>query len=280
MIKNQSLASSNHDPPDSGVVLIDGVDITKLQLKWLRQNIGLVDQEHVLFTTTIKENLAHGKENATDEEIRRATELANAAKFIDKLLEGLDAMVGSNGSQLYSGQKQRIAIAMAILKNPKILLLDEVTSALDAESKRIVSDALENVMTNRTTVAVAHRLTIVRNADIIAVVDKGKLVEQDKSNASSSQMDEAMARPRRRRPRRVIDGVILPIFALILSTAIKMFFKPPHQLQKVSKMCGAIVARLSTDALAIKSLVGDVLALIVQNIATMTAGLVIAFTAN
>ncbi|TQE00710.1 hypothetical protein C1H46_013649 [Malus baccata] len=164
--------------PEAGEVLIDGVDLKKLQLKAIREKIGLVSQEPNLFTTTIRENIKYGKDDATDEEIRRATELANAAKFIDRLPQGIDAMVGEHGTSLSGGQKQRIAIARAILKNPRILLLDEATSALDAESEKIVQDALVNLMSNRTTIVVAHRLTTIRNADCIAVVHKGKLVEK------------------------------------------------------------------------------------------------------
>ncbi|MCE0480779.1 hypothetical protein HAX54_037887 [Datura stramonium] len=128
--------------------------------KWLRQQMGLVSQEPILFATTIKENISYGKENATEDEIKSAIELANAAKFLYKL------------------PQQRLAIARAILKNPRILLLDEATSALDAESERIVQEALDKVMANRTTVVVAHRLTTIRNADLIAVVNAGKLLEQ------------------------------------------------------------------------------------------------------
>ncbi|KAL0436040.1 UNVERIFIED_CONTAM: ABC transporter B family member 11 [Sesamum radiatum] len=135
-------------------------------------------QEPVLFMGSIKDNIAYGKEGATDQEIRAAAELANAAKFIDKLPKGLDTMVGEHGTQLSGGQKQRIAIARAILKDPRILLLDEATSALDAESERIVQEALDRIMVNRTTVIVAHRLTTVRNANIIAVIHKGKMVEK------------------------------------------------------------------------------------------------------
>ncbi|XP_060190921.1 ABC transporter B family member 9-like [Lycium barbarum] len=164
--------------PDAGEVLVDGVDIKKFQLKWLRQQMGLVSQEPVLFQTTIRENIMYGKENASEDEIRTAIKLANAAKFIDKLPKGLDTVVGGHGSQISGGQKQRIAIARAILKDPRILLLDEATSALDVESERIVQDALSNIMVHRTTVVVAHRLTTIRNADIIAVVHVGKLVEQ------------------------------------------------------------------------------------------------------
>ncbi|KAJ6301922.1 hypothetical protein OIU77_016100 [Salix suchowensis] len=172
-----SLVERFYDP-DSGEVLIDGVDLKKLKLSWIREKIGLVSQEPILFATTIKENIGYGKENATDQEIRTAIQLANAAKFIDKMPEGLDTMVGEHGTQLSGGQKQRIAIARAILKNPKILLLDEATSALDAESERIVQDALVKIMCNRTTLVVAHRLTTIRNADMIAVVHLGKIVEK------------------------------------------------------------------------------------------------------
>ncbi|KAJ9690876.1 hypothetical protein PVL29_013168 [Vitis rotundifolia] len=430
--------------PHSGEVLIDGVDLKQLQLKWIREKIGLVSQEPILFATTIKENISYGKEDASDEEIRTAIVLANAAKYIDKLPKGLDTMVGEHGTQLSGGQKQRIAIARAILKNPRILLLDEATSALDAESERIVQDALVNVMVNRTTVVVAHRLTTIRNADIIAVVHQGKIVEQgthgelikdpdgaytqlvrlqegnsqaedahvkdtDKLDKSPDNMDYSIARSgshklsfrrsmsrgsssgrpsvslsfsvpfpigihetemagqdiergdgedeKRRKVslRRLaylnkpevpvlllgsiaagIHGVIFPIFGLLLSTAIKIFFEPPNELKKDSRFwalmfvalglltlmavpvqnylfgvaggkliqrirslsfekvvhqeiswfddpansSGAVGARLSTDASAVRSLVGDALALIVQNLTTVIAGLVISFTAN
>ncbi|KAF5475222.1 hypothetical protein F2P56_007052 [Juglans regia] len=433
--------------PDAGEVLIDGVNLKQLQLRWIREKIGLVSQEPNLFTTTIKENIAYGKENATMEEIRTAIELANAAKFIDKLPKGLDTMVGEHGTQLSGGQKQRIAIARAILKNPRILLLDEATSALDAESERIVQDALVNIMSNRTTLVVAHRLTTVRNADIIAVVHQGKLVEQgtheklirdpdgaysqlvslqegakkeenvkittaNKTHTSFFDVDKtveslgsqrfslgrSISRGSSGSSRRssftinyalpggpitmletdeitedferkeidvgkrqkvsikrlaylnkteipvllvgsvaaAIQGVIFPIFGLLLSSAISMFFEPPSQLRKDSRFwalvylalgcialvaipvqnyffgiaggklierirsltfekvvhqqiswfddpansSGAVGARLSTDASTVRSLVGDALAQIVQNIATVIAGIIIAFTAN
>ncbi|XP_019168033.1 PREDICTED: ABC transporter B family member 9-like [Ipomoea nil] len=434
--------------PDSGEVVIDGVNLKKFKVRWLRQQMGLVSQEPILFATSIKENISYGKENATDEEIRTAIELANAAKFLDKLPEGLDTMVGEHGTQLSGGQKQRIAIARAILKNPKILLLDEATSALDAESERIVQDALDKVMANRTTVVVAHRLTTIRNADLIAVVQTGKLVEQgthdelikdpngaytqlvkmqqgnkqqeektmtsvedpavaaadddDDDELSRSQQQQIMLSSVLRRSisrvqsfthpiaglvdiqqsedqqvegkleevvvdektlkkrkkvsiRRLASlnkpefpflllgvlaacfhGTIFPIFGLLLSTVIKIFFKPLPEMKKDSKFwalmyvllgvatlivvpiqnfffgiaggkliqrirsltfqkvvyqeiswfddpansSGAIGARLSTDASTVRSLVGDALALIVQNIATVVAGVIIAFTAN
>ncbi|MBA0779108.1 hypothetical protein Gotri_003389 [Gossypium trilobum] len=432
--------------PDSGQVLIDGVDLRELQLQWIRGKIGLVSQEPILFATTIRENIAYGKDNATNEEIRAAIEMANAAKFIDKLPKGLDTMVGEHGTQLSGGQKQRIAIARAILKDPKILLLDEATSALDAESERIVQDALVRVMTNRTTVVVAHRLTTIRNADMIAVVHLGKLVEKgtheelirdpegpysqlvrlqegtkeggdalgkeaeqsdvttdiekDISRSGSQRLSASLIRSisrsasssrqsftynfgvpglanfaeteetgvesnvpeetkiERRKSvsiRRLanlnkpevpvlligsiaaaVHGLVFPIFGLLFSSAIKTFYEPPSKLLKDSKVwavsyvgmgvvillvgpmqnffygvaggkliqrirsltfekvvhqniswfddpensSGAIGARLSTDASTVRNLVGDSLALIVQNIATIIAGLVIAFTAN
>ncbi|KAK8711430.1 hypothetical protein V6N13_146712 [Hibiscus sabdariffa] len=165
--------------PQAGEVLIDGINLKEFQLRWIRGKIGLVSQEPVLFTSSIRDNIAYGKEDATTEDIRAAAELANAANFIDKLPQGLDTMVGEHGTQLSGGQKQRVAIARAILKNPRILLLDEATSALDAESERVVQEALDRIMGNRTTVIVAHRLSTIRNADTIAVIHQGKMVEKD-----------------------------------------------------------------------------------------------------
>uniref|UniRef100_A0A0E0MXK2 MDR-like ABC transporter n=1 Tax=Oryza rufipogon TaxID=4529 RepID=A0A0E0MXK2_ORYRU len=172
-----SLVERFYDP-QSGEVLIDGVDIRRINLGSIRRKIGLVSQEPVLFAGTIRENITYGKEDPTLEEINRAIELANAAKFIDKLPNGLETMVGERGIQLSGGQKQRIAIARVIIKNPRILLLDEATSALDMESERVVQEALNKVMLERTTIIVAHRLSTVKNADMISVLQHGKLVEQ------------------------------------------------------------------------------------------------------
>ncbi|CAL5183689.1 unnamed protein product [Lathyrus oleraceus] len=414
--------------PDAGEVLIDGVNLKNLQLKWIRGQIGLVSQEPILFTTTIRENIAYGKEGATDEEITAAITLANAKKFIDKLPQGLDTMAGQNGTQLSGGQKQRIAIARAIMKNPRILLLDEATSALDAESERIVQEALEKIMFKRTTVVVAHRLTTIRNADTIAVVHQGKIVEEGahdelikdvdgaysqlirlqegeketqnfEADKSSHMLNSDMSRSSTRKNslvmsisqrssgrisqigveieepdieegrvdenkkkkqknvsiRRlaylnkpeipvlllgsiaaIVNGVVFPVFGLVFSSAISMFYEPPEQQKKDARLwsllyvglgvislvvlplqnyffgiaggklverirsltfakvvhqeiswfddpansSGAVGARLSTDASTVKSLIGDTLALIVQNISTLTAGLVVAFTAN
>ncbi|KAL6615851.1 hypothetical protein ACP70R_038121 [Stipagrostis hirtigluma subsp. patula] len=172
-----SLVERFYDP-QAGEVLIDGINIKSLRLDWIRGKIGLVSQEPLLFMTSIKENITYGKKDATIEEIKRAAELANAANFIDKLPNGYDTMVGQRGAQLSGGQKQRIAIARAIIKNPKIILLDEATSALDMESERIVQEALNRIMVHRTTLVIAHRLSTVRDADCISVVQQGKIVEQ------------------------------------------------------------------------------------------------------
>ncbi|CAA0396521.1 unnamed protein product [Arabidopsis thaliana] len=163
--------------PISGAVLLDGNNISELDIKWLRGQIGLVNQEPALFATTIRENILYGKDDATAEEITRAAKLSEAISFINNLPEGFETQVGERGIQLSGGQKQRIAISRAIVKNPSILLLDEATSALDAESEKSVQEALDRVMVGRTTVVVAHRLSTVRNADIIAVVHEGKIVE-------------------------------------------------------------------------------------------------------
>ncbi|KAG6786990.1 ABC transporter B family member 11-like [Populus alba x Populus x berolinensis] len=429
-----SLVERFYDPL-AGEVLIDGINIKEFQLKWIREKTGLVSQEPVLFASSIKENIAYGKDGATNEEIRAAAELANAAKFIDKLPQGLDTMVGEHGTQLSGGQKQRIAIARAILKNPRILLLDEATSALDAESERVVQDALDKIMVDRTTVIVAHRLTTVRNADMIAVIHRGKMVEKGTHSELLGDPDGAYSQlvrlqeinresgretevslesfrqsSQRRSVRRsmsrsisrgssigssrhsfslpfglptgfsvrenayedpedilppedapevplsrlaslnkpeipvliigtiaaCIHGTILPIYGTLMSKAIKTFFEPAPILKKDSKfwalmfmtlgvaafvvipvrsyffsvagckliqrirsMCfervvnmevswfdepehssGAIGSRLAADASIVRSLVGDQLAAIVQNIATVTSAMIIAFTAS
>eukprot|EP01018_Ginkgo_biloba_P022724 Gb_08707 [translate_table: standard] len=163
--------------PVGGEILLDGVNITTLQLKWLRDQIGLVSQEPALFATSIKENILFGKEGASMDQLIAAAKSANAHNFISKLPEGYDTLVGERGVQMSGGQKQRIAIARAMLKNPRILLLDEATSALDAESEKIVQDALDQASLGRTTVVIAHRLSTIRNADLIAVVQAGHVVE-------------------------------------------------------------------------------------------------------
>ncbi|KAL0794554.1 hypothetical protein Bca101_065931 [Brassica carinata] len=177
--------------PNDGAVLLDGNDIRYIDLKWLRGHIGLVNQEPALFATTIRENIMYGKDDATDEEITRAVTLSEAVSFINKLPDGLETQVGERGVQLSGGQKQRITISRAILKNPSILLLDEATSALDAESEKSVQKALDKVMVGRTTVVVAHRLSTVRNADIIAVVHGGNIIESGSHDELISNPDGA-----------------------------------------------------------------------------------------
>ncbi|KAL6004059.1 ABC transporter B member 21 [Asimina triloba] len=179
---------------ESGEILLDGIELRKFQLRWLRRQMGLVSQEPVLFNDTIRANIAYGKDgDATEAEIVAAAERANAHKFISSLQQGYDTPVGERGIQLSGGQKQRIAIARAIVKDPKILLLDEATSALDAESERVVQDALDRVMVNRTTVVVAHRLSTIKGADLIAVVKNGVIVEKGKHEALINVPDGAYA---------------------------------------------------------------------------------------
>ncbi|KQK05461.1 ABC transporter B family member 11 isoform X2 [Brachypodium distachyon] len=427
--------------PGSGEVLIDGINIRTMKLGWIRGKIGLVSQEPVLFSSTIRENIAYGKDDLTLEETKSAVELANAAKFIDKLPNGLETMVGERGIQLSGGQKQRIAIARAIVKDPRILLLDEATSALDMGSERVVQEALNRVMLERTTIIVAHRLSTVKNADVISVLQHGKLVEQGahvelmkKSAGAYSQLihlqgtqqgsddpnidsdmtitdDLGSTRSMKRKvgsksmspvtkgsssfgsgrrpftsPLDLSDpmefsndqdieettekmysgwkkapigrlfylnkpeaftlalgcitaamhGVIFPVYGLLISSAIKMFYEPPAELLKESRFwasmfvvlgafilvvipiefflfgaaggklverirsltfqsvmhqeinwfdipqhsSGAIGARLLTDALNVKRLVGDNLALNIQTVSTIITGFTIAMVAN
>ncbi|XWS14444.1 hypothetical protein CRYUN_Cryun35bG0009900 [Craigia yunnanensis] len=163
--------------PISGGVLIDGYDIKTLNLRSLRLNMSLVQQEPALFSTTIYENIKYGKDEASEIEILKAARAANAHRFISRMPEGYQTNVGDRGVQLSGGQKQRVAIARAILKNPSILLLDEATSALDTESEKLVQEALDKLMERRTTVVVAHRLSTIRKSDSIAVLQQGKVVE-------------------------------------------------------------------------------------------------------
>uniref|UniRef100_A0A672U6X4 ATP binding cassette subfamily B member 1 n=1 Tax=Strigops habroptila TaxID=2489341 RepID=A0A672U6X4_STRHB len=164
--------------PKEGRVTIDGQDIRGLNVRYLREIIGVVNQEPVLFATTIAENIRYGREDVTMEEIEKATKEANAYDFIMKLPNKFETVVGERGAQLSGGQKQRIAIARALVRNPKILLLDEATSALDTESEAVVQAALDKAREGRTTVIVAHRLSTVRNADLIAVFEGGVITEQ------------------------------------------------------------------------------------------------------
>ncbi|XP_056375074.1 ATP-dependent translocase ABCB1-like isoform X2 [Hyla sarda] len=164
--------------PKEGMITIDGQDIRNLNTRYLREIIGVVSQEPVLFDTTIAENIRYGREDVTMEEIVQATKEANAYNFIMKLPDRFDTLVGERGTQLSGGQKQRIAIARALVRNPKILLLDEATSALDTESEAVVQAALDKAREGRTTIVIAHRLSTIRNADTIAGFSEGVITEQ------------------------------------------------------------------------------------------------------
>ena len=164
--------------PQAGRIVLDGVATHDLALADLRERIGIVPQDAVIFSTSAMENIRYGRPNATDAEVQLAAEAAFAHDFISALPEGYHTFLGERGLRLSGGQRQRIAIARAMLKNPPLLLLDEATSALDAESERMVQAALESAMRNRTTLVIAHRLATVQKADLIAVLDHGRLVEQ------------------------------------------------------------------------------------------------------
>ncbi len=162
----------------SGSISIDGEDIRKVTLNSLREQVGIVPQETVLFNGTVYDNILYGRLDATREEVEAAAKAANAHNFIMGLPEGYQTMLGDRGVNISGGQRQRISIARAILKNPQILILDEATSALDTESERVVQEALDRLMVGRTSFVIAHRLSTIKNADKIMVLEKGKLVEQ------------------------------------------------------------------------------------------------------
>jgi ATP-binding cassette subfamily B protein len=164
--------------PTLGRVLIDGHDIKSLRLESIGQMIGVVTQETYLVHDTIRENLRYGKENATDEELIAAARTAAIHDHIMSLPNGYDTLVGERGYKLSGGEKQRIAIARAVLKNPRILILDEATSSLDTQSERLIQAALEPLMAGRTTFAIAHRLSTILAADLILVIEKGQIVER------------------------------------------------------------------------------------------------------
>lgn len=171
-----NLLSRFYDPT-SGKITVDGYDIRKVSLASLRSQIGLVTQELILFNDTVRNNIAYGLEDMPDEKIEAAARSAQAHDFIMRLSKGYDTQIGEGGGLLSSGQKQRLAIARAFLKNPPILVLDEATSALDSESERLIQKALADIIKDRTTLVIAHRLSTIRNADRILVVDKGLIVE-------------------------------------------------------------------------------------------------------
>ena len=161
-----------------GTVKIDGIDIKDMTLESLRDLMGLVTQDSILFNDTIKNNIRLGKQDATDDEIIAALKVANAYEFVSALPNGIETNIGDAGGKLSGGQKQRLSIARAVLKNPPIMILDEATSALDTESEKFVQVALENMMQNRTSIVIAHRLSTIQKADKIVVMQKGEIVEQ------------------------------------------------------------------------------------------------------
>lgn len=165
---------------NEGVIKLDGIPIKQITKNSLRNQMGLVTQDAILFNDSVRNNINLGNENATDEEIIDALKVANAWEFVKDLQEGIDTNIGDSGSKLSGGQKQRLSIARAVLKNPPIMILDEATSALDTESEQIVQKALDNMMQNRTSIVIAHRLSTIQNADTIVVMQKGKIVEQGK----------------------------------------------------------------------------------------------------
>ena len=184
--------------PTEGAVFVDGVDVRDVALASLRSQVALVTQETVLFDDTIAANIAYGVPNASRDKIIAAAKAAHAAEFIDRLPEGYDARIGERGQRLSGGQRQRLAMARAILKDSPLLVLDEATSALDAESELLVQDALANLMQNRTTFVIAHRLSTVRRADLIVALDKGRVAE-------IGTHDQLVNRP---------DGVYAKLYAL------------------------------------------------------------------
>ena len=163
---------------EKGSISFDNIDIKDMTLFSLRNLTGMVTQDSILFNDSIKNNLLLGKPDASDEEIKKASEVANAYEFIKDLPEQFETNIGDMGGKLSGGQKQRLSIARAVLKNPPIMLLDEATSALDTESEKLVQKALENMMKNRTSIVIAHRLSTIQNADIIVVMEKGRIIEQ------------------------------------------------------------------------------------------------------
>jgi len=161
-----------------GDIAIDGQDIRDLKMESLRDLIGIVSQEAILFNDSVFNNIAFGKENASLEEVVQAAKVANAHEFIIQMEQGYQTGIGDKGMKLSGGQRQRLTIARAIFKNPAILILDEATSALDTESERLVQEAINNLMKDRTSIVIAHRLSTIRHADEIIVLSKGKIVEQ------------------------------------------------------------------------------------------------------
>ena len=163
--------------PASGRVTLDGVDVSRYDVEKYRQLLGVVEQDVFLFDGTVAANIAYARPSATQDEIESAAVAANAAEFIQKMPEGFDTLIGERGVKLSGGQRQRLAIARAVLADPKILILDEATSNLDTESERLIQSALAELMTGRTSFVIAHRLSTIRDADRIAVLEDGRVTE-------------------------------------------------------------------------------------------------------
>lgn len=164
--------------PTSGTIKIDGYKLDDISPHWLRGNVlGFIEQQPILFATTILENIRYGRPGAKEDDVVEAAKLSQSHDFVTALPDGYETNVGERGAQLSGGQRQRIAIARALLKNPRVLILDEATSALDATSEAEVQKALDTAVLNRTTLVIAHRLSTIRNADLIVVLDKGRIVE-------------------------------------------------------------------------------------------------------
>ncbi|MCO4771385.1 MAG: ATP-binding cassette domain-containing protein [Deltaproteobacteria bacterium] len=172
-----ALLSRFYDP-DAGSISLDGQPYLELDPAWLRRQVGVVSQEPVLFATTVRDNIRYGRPNASDEDVEKAAKAANAHDFILEFPEGYETLVGERGVRLSGGQKQRVAIARALLKDPRVLVLDEATSALDAESEHLVQEALDRLMVGRSTLVIAHRLSTVKDADRVLVLDHGRVVER------------------------------------------------------------------------------------------------------
>lgn len=164
--------------PDQGALVLDGVPFTDLDPDWLRRQVGVVSQEPLLFATSVRDNIRYARPEASAEEVEAAARAANAHDFISEFPEGYETLVGERGVRLSGGQKQRVAIARAVLKDPRVLVLDEATSALDAESEHLVQEALDRLMEGRTTLVIAHRLSTVRDANRVVVLDGGRVVEE------------------------------------------------------------------------------------------------------
>ncbi|MFT5434919.1 MAG: ABC-type multidrug transport system fused ATPase/permease subunit, partial [Myxococcota bacterium] len=164
--------------PDAGTKLLDGVDYPAFDSSWLRRQVGVVSQEPILFATTIAENIRYGAPGASEAEVIAAARAANAHDFVTSFPDGYETLVGERGARLSGGQKQRVAIARALLKNPRLLILDEATSALDAESEHLVQEALNRLMQGRTTLVIAHRLSTVRDAHRVVVLDDARVAQQ------------------------------------------------------------------------------------------------------